>query len=207
MWKLVSLSLAYHLKALLVAWVIALLLSKLGLVILAIVSVYLISAEDKERRLLLQLPQPVTRLQVGLARVVFPAVVFLLGTVAAALVSYAVLDALLALVASAIPAAGGVAVGEAVWDLLIFATVLMFFSQLLLLLGELNVWGTGHGLPRLLVASLSLLLVLILALLAWLAMASYGSYPVLVLGTAGLALVLMGITVALFERRPSFTSG
>ncbi len=204
MWKLVRLSLAYHLKALLVAWVIALLLSKLGLVILAIVSVYLISAEDKERRLLLQLPLPVTRLQVGWARVVFPAVVFLLGTVAAALVSYAVLDALLA---SAIPVGGGVVVAEAVWDLLIFATVLMFFSQLLLMLGELNVWGTGHGLPRLLVASLSLVLVLILALLAWLAMASYGSYLVLVLGTAGLALVLMGITVVLFERRPSFTSG
>ena len=204
MWKLVSLSLAYHLKALLVAWFIALLLSKLGLVILAIVSVYLISAEDKERRLLLQLPLPVTRFQVGWARVVFPAVVFLLGAVATALVSYGVLGALLA---SAISAGAGVAVGEAVWDLLILATVLMFFSQLLLMLGELNVWGTGHGLLRLLVASLSLVLVLLLAALAWLAMASYGSYLVLVLGTAGLALVLMGITVVLFERRPSFVSG
>jgi hypothetical protein len=50
-------------------------------------------------------------------------------------------------------------------------------------------------------------LVLILALLAWLAMASYGSYLVLVLGTAGLALDLLGIIVVLFERRPSFTSG
>jgi hypothetical protein len=29
------------------------------------------------------------------------------------------------------------------FDLLILATVLMFFSQLLLMLGELNVWGTA----------------------------------------------------------------
>lgn len=201
MWKLVRLSLAYHLKALLWAWLIALLLSELGLLILAIVSVYLLLAEDRERRLLLHLPLSVTRLQVGWARVVFPAVVLLVGTVATVLFSMGVLKAVFS---SAIPVGGGITVAEAVWDLLLFATVVIFFAQLLLMLGELNVWGTGHGLPRLLIALVSVVIVLTLTLLAWLVLASTGSHLVVVLGTAGLALVLMGITVVLFEQRRSF---
>ena len=203
MWNLVRLSLAYHLKALLWAWLIALLLSKVGLLILAIVSLYLVSAEDKERRLLLHLPLPVTRLQVGWARVVFPAVVFLPGAMAPVLFSSAVLTRVFP---SGIPVGGGVPVTEAVWDQLVIAAVLMFFLHLMLLLGELNLWGTGQGMPRLLLALLGLLAVLFLSLAAWLFLASFGSYLVVYLGTVGLAVVLMGVTVVLFERRPSFAA-
>ena len=203
MWKLVRLSLAYHLKALLWAWLIALLFSEFGLLILAIVSVYLVSAEDKERRLLLLLPLPVTRLQIGWARVVFPALVLLLGSVAAALFSSGVLAMVFP---SGIPAAGGTTVVEAVWDQLVVAAVLVFFAQLFLMLGELNLWGSGHGLPRLLSAFFTLLVVLTIALVAGLMLASLGSYPAVVLGIVGLAVVLMGVTVHFFEQRPSFAS-
>ena len=201
MWKLVSSSLAYHLKAVLWAWLVALLLSKIGLLILAIVCLYLVSAEDKERRLRLQLPLPVTRFQVGWARVVFPALVFLVGALAAALFMSGVLTLAFP---SGIPLAGGVPVAEAVRDQLVSVAVLALFLQLMLLLLELNQWGTGRGLPRLLLALLGLLAVLALALIAWLLLASFGSYLVVVLGTLGLAVVLMSITVALFEQRPSF---
>ena len=201
MWKLVRLSLAYHLKALLWAWLFALLLSELGLLILAIVSVYLVSSEDKERRLLLLLPLPVTRLQLGWARVAFPAAVLLVGAVGSVLVSTGVLNAVFS---SGIPVGGGISVAEAVWDQLVFAAVVIFFAQLLLMLGELNLWGTGHGLPRLLMALLAVVAVLSLTLLAWLVLATSGSHLVVALGTLGLALVLMGITVVLFEQRRSF---
>ena len=203
MWKLVRLSLSYHRKALLWAWLAALLLSEVGLLILAIVSVYLISAEDKERRLLLHLPLPVTRLQVGWARVAFPAVVMVVGAAANVLLSSGVLNVVFS---SGMPAAAGMTVAEAVWDLLLFAAVLVLFSQLLLMLGELNLWGTGHGLPRLLIAVAAVLIVLTLTLGAWLVMATTGSHLVVVLGTLGLALVLMGITVVVFEQRRSFTT-
>ena len=45
------------------------------------------------------------------------------------------------------------------------------------MLGELNLWGTGRGLPRLLLALLGLVtvLALALALIAWLLVASSGS--------------------------------
>lgn len=205
MWKLVRSSLSYHLKALLWAWLVAILLSEVGLLILAIVSLYLLSAEDKERRLLLHLPLPVTRLQVGWARVVFPSLVFLPGAMAAQLFAWGVLRLIFPL---GIPSGGRVPVAEAVRDQLVIVAVLLFFLQLMLMLGELNLWGTGRGLPRLLLALLGLVavLALALALVAWLLLASSGSYLVVVLGTIGLAVVLMGITVALFEQRPSFAS-
>ena len=74
-------------------------------------------------------------------------------------------------------------------------------------LGELNLWAKGHGLPRLLVAFAILVLLLSVTLVTWLALASSGSYLVVALGTAVLAVVLMAITVVLFEQRPSFVSG
>ena len=203
MWKLVRSTLAYHLKALLWAWLAALLLSEIGLLILAIVSLYLVSAEDRERRLLLHLPLPVTRRQVGWARVVFPTLVFLPGAVAAVLFASGVLWLVLPL---GIPYGGGVPIAEVVRDQLVIVAVLLFFLQLLLLLGELNLWGTGRGLPRLLLALLGLVAVLALALAAWLLLASSGSYLLVVLGTVGLAVALMTITVALFEQHPSFAS-
>ncbi|MCP4204271.1 MAG: hypothetical protein GY769_20330 [bacterium] len=203
MWKLVRLSLGYHLKALLLAWLVAILLSEIGLLILAIVSVYLVSAEDKERRLLLHLPLPVTRLQVGWARVVFPAMVFLPGALLAVLFASGVLAVVFP---SGIPGSGGVTVAEAIWDELVVVAVLMFFTQLLLMLAELNGWASGRGLPRLLMAFLTLLAVLALTLIAWILLATFGSYPIVILGTVGLAVVLMGLTVYLFERRPSFAS-
>lgn len=201
MWKLVSLSLAYHLKALIVAWVIALLLSKLGLVILAIVAIVLASAEDKERRLLLHLPLPVTRTQVGWARVVFPAMILVLGTAAAGLLSLATVAAL-RFFTSLLDLAR--TVQEGALDQLFFATMVIFFSQFLLTLGELNVWGRGDGPLRLLMAFATLVAMLGITLVAWVVMATSGSYLVVACGTVGLTLVLMGVTVFLFERRPSF---
>ena len=203
MWKLVRLSLAYHLKALVLAWLIALLLSNFGLFIVVVVAAYLVSAEDKERRLLLLLPLPVTRLQVGWARVVFPAVVFLVG----ALVTISFTWGVLAVVFSTgVPGGGGATVTDALWDDLVLAAVLLFFLQLLLMLGELNSWASGRGLPRLLMALLTLVVVLMLTLIVWMQLAMLGSYPGVLLGTVGLTVVLMAVTVVFFERRPSFAS-
>jgi hypothetical protein len=205
MWKLVRLSLGYHLKALLVTWALCALFSKFGLAVSAIVGIVLLSAEDKERRLLLHLPLPVTRTRVGFARVVFPAMIVVLGTGAAVLLSSAILAVPIS--STTLVSGGPAAAAEAAGELLFFATLVMFFMQLLLALGELNVWASGHGLGRLLIGILTLLLLLVITLPAWLVLATFGSYLVVALGTAGLTLGLMGFTVFLFELRPSFASG
>jgi hypothetical protein len=198
MWNLVRLSLAYHWKTLLVVWIIATLLSKLGLVVSAIVGVALLSAEDKERRLLLHLPLPVTRAQVGLSRVVFPAMVLGVGTAASALLA--------GLSSAILVGVGAGPTANSAWNVLFFATMLMYLLQLLLTMGELQVW-TGGRFLRTLMGGAAVVLLLGIAILTWIAVAMFGSYLWVALGTAVLTLGLMGLTVSLFRRRPSFTSG
>jgi hypothetical protein len=196
MWKLVRLSLAYHRKALLWTLVVALLLSTFGLLVSAIVGFVLLSAEDKERRLLLNLPLPVTRTQVAWARVVFPAMILVLGTlVATGPLSIAVLVA-----GDAWPFA------RIAPERLFFATLLMFLLQLLLTMQELEVWAGGRVL-RTLMGGAVVVGLLGITILAGVVLADSGGYSVLALGIAGLTLGLMGLTVFLFQQRPSFTGG
>lgn len=196
MWKLVRLSLAYHRRAVLWTLVVALLIPKLGLVIAAIVGLVLLSAEDKERRLLLYLPLPVTRAQVGWARVVFPAMIVALATAAYALL----LSAVTLYFDNPAPAP------EATGELLIFAAMVMFFIQLVLTMEELQVWASGR-LGRTLEGGAIVVGLLSIALMVWIGLAaSLASLLVVALGTVGLSLGLMRLTVSLFQRRPSFTS-
>jgi hypothetical protein len=211
-------SLAYHSKALLVAWGIALgvgllqillswvktepgefdperwlLLPLLGFAATAIASIVAFETEDRERRLLLHLPLPVTRTQVGLARVVFPAMIIVLGTAATALLSGAILVGI-----------GTMPTADAARQLLFATTIEMFFLQLLLTV--LTLVRGGHR-PRRLMGIVAMLMLLGVALVTSIELAQFGSHLVVALGIAGLTLGLMGLSVYLFQRRPSFTTG
>lgn len=221
MWNLLRLSLAYHRRTLVTAWGIAfglglieiliawirggageleperwLLFPYLGFVATAIAGLVTFEIEDKERRALLHLPLPVTRIQVGLARVVLPALIITLGTAATALLGCAIFLA-----------AGGMPTANTAWQLLFSATLLMFFLQLLL--AFLTFVRGGRERLRSLLGIAALVVLLLISITAWMAivMASSGSYLMVGLGTAAMTLGLMGLSVALFERRESFTSG
>jgi hypothetical protein len=211
-------SLAYHLNTLLVAWIIALgvgllqilltwvesepgefdpkswlVLPLLGFAATAIASIVAFETEDRERRLLLQLPLPVTRTQVGLARVVFPAMIVVLGTAATALLSCVILLGI-----------GERPTADAARQLLFATTIEMFFLQLLLTI--LTVVRGGHR-PRRLMGIVTLVMLLALALVTSIELAQFGSHLVVALGIAGMTLGFMGLSVYLFHRRPSFTTG
>ena len=220
MLNLVRLSLAYHSKTLLVAWGIALgvaameilaiwirseagefhlgywlwlLVPGLGLVASTIAGVVALGAEGRERRLLLHLPLPVTRTQVGLARVVFPALVIVLGTAAAVLLSILV-------------GRGEALTAARAWNLLLAGTQLTFFLQVVLTVEELL--ARGRRLPGRLMGVVALVLLLGISLLAWIGLTEhFASHLVLALATAGFTLGLVGLTVFLFHRRVSFIGG
>jgi hypothetical protein len=195
MWKLVRLSLAYHRKTLLWALVIALLLSKFGLVVVAFLALAALSAEGRERRLLLHLPLPVTRTQVAWARVVFPNSMFFFP---------AAIGVLGALVAVSLAGADTAPMVEAAArENLFFAAVLMFFLQLLLMMGELQVWAGGRF-GRTLEAGVFVIALLGMSLVIWVELALFGSHLVVAFGMAGLTLGFMGFTVYLFHRRRIF---
>lgn len=201
MWNLLRLTFAYHRKTLLIAWCIALVFGfgSIGIWVSLIVGLVAYQSEDKERRLLLQMPLPVTRAQIGWARVAFPAAVLLLGTAIAILISVPV-SALF----SELFNGGKARSAELVWDQLFLSIVLIYFSQVLLTLDELLVKGGGR--PRLRLTGVVLLLLLLgIALPAWVVLAVSGSYSVVALGAATLTLAQMGLTVFLFQRRRSFS--
>jgi hypothetical protein len=218
MWHLVRVSLAYHLKTLLVAWCVALgvgllqillswvqsepgefdpghwlVIPMLGFAATAIASIVAFETEDRERRLLLHLPLPVTRAQVGLARVVFPAMIIVLGTAATALLSGAILLGI-----------GTRPTADAAGQLLFATIVAMFFLQLLL--AVLSLVRGGHR-PRKLMGIVTLLMLLGVTLVTSIELAQFGSHLVVALGIAGLTLGLMGLSLYFFQRRPSFTTG
>lgn len=202
MWKLIRLSVAYHLKPLLLAWALALLFSKFGLAILAGVAVILVAAEDKERRLLLLMPMPLTRSRISWARVVFPAVSVLVGLAGVSLIAF--------VMAWVFSSAGsvtsfGTAIVEAARGQLFPAAMMLFFSQFLLTLGELNVWGSRRGATRLLEAFVILLAILGTTFMVWMLTATTGSNEAVSLGTLLLSLGLMATTAHLFQQRTSFT--
>jgi hypothetical protein len=74
------------------------------------------------------------------------------------------------------------------------------------MIGELQLWGSGR-LGRTLEGGAFVLGLLGITLLAWIALAQFGSYLAVALGTVGLILGLMARTAFLFQQRPSFTSG
>ncbi len=219
MWNLVRLSLAYHRRTLLVAWGIAsglglaqllftwvqggpgefdhrswLLLPYLGFVATGIAGLAAFETEHKERRLVLHLPLPVARARVGLARVVFPAIIIVLGTAATALLGCAILLA-----------NGDRPTADAVWELLFAATIELFFLQMLL--SFLTYVRGGRERLRSLVGIVSLVVLLCVAFAAWVLLATTGSYLVVGLGTAAMTVCLMGLSVQLFEQRRGFVSG
>jgi hypothetical protein len=89
---------------------------------------------------------------------------------------------------------------------LLRAFTLMFILQLLLTMGELQVWASGRFL-RTLTGGAVVLGVLSIGAVAWVALARFGIFLPIALGTSALTLGLMGLTVFLFQQRPSFTSG
>lgn len=195
MWKLIRTGLAYHQKAILITCLLAFIFTKTALVIAAIVGIVVLSTEDKERRLRLHMPLPVTRLQVGMTRVILPAMVVVLCTVPATVLS------------SAIVAGHGMArVIDAAQDMLFFAIMVIFFQQLLLAVGELQIWGGGRFLGALM--SMAILVTLLaLTLLFWIPLAQFGNYGVIAVGTMGMTLGLMRLTVHFFELRPNYATG
>jgi hypothetical protein len=130
---------------------------------------------------------------VGLARVVFPAMIIVLGTAATALLSGAILVGI-----------GTMPTADAARQLLFATTIEMFFLQLLLTV--LTLVRGGHR-PRRLMGIVAMLMLLGVALVTSIELAQFGSHLVVALGIAGLTLGLMGLSVYLFQRRPSFTTG
>lgn len=196
MWKLVRSSLAYHRRAALWTLVIAALFPNLGLVVAAIVGVALVSAEDKEGRLLQQLPLPVTRTQIAWARVVFPAELVVMAAAVAGV--FASMGYLFIEFDSR--------TGLTVQKLLLLTVGVLFFMELLLTIGELRVWERGR-LDRTLVGGAVVVTLLGAASLKWIVLAISASDGVVTLGTATMSPGLMALTVFLFLRRPSFVSG